>query len=159
MVRQQAPSQNRSARWLTTACSGSLQARLLLVFVPLSLALACVVPAFTLAVITDTVVAFAFVPFLVAVVVFVGLVVGLMTMVAVVSSNQNFTCLNIGQGRHTADPAIRSAAAQPKTRFFVTTEIEKTPLLSHGLKVRLPNWRCSTCLTSDSHWGRSYRCG
>ena len=43
---------------------------------------------------------FAFIPFVVAVVVFVVLVVGLMTMVAVVSSNQNFTCLNIGQGRH-----------------------------------------------------------
>ena len=60
----------------------------------------CVIPAFTLAVITDAVVAFAFVPFLVAVAVFVGLVVVLMAMVAVVSSNQHFTCLNIGQGRH-----------------------------------------------------------
>ena len=73
---------------------------LLLVLVPLTLALACVALTFTLAVITDAVVAFALVRFLVGVVVIVFLVVVLMAMVAMISRKQNFTCLNIGQSTH-----------------------------------------------------------
>ena len=64
---------------------------------PLPLALTCTVPAFTLAVITDAVVAFALVRLLVAVAVFVFLVVAL---IAVVTSNQNVTRLNTGQRAH-----------------------------------------------------------
>ena len=62
---------------------------------PLPLALTCTVPAFTLAVITDAVVAFALVRLLVAV--FVFLVVAL---IAMVTSNQNVTRLNTGQRAH-----------------------------------------------------------
>ena len=72
----------------------------LLVLVTLPFALACVVSAFTLAVITHAVIAFAFVPFLAAIVVFVFLVVVLRAMGPVISSSQNFTCLNIRQSAH-----------------------------------------------------------
>jgi len=99
----QKPRPLTSARWVPKACSASRQARLLLVLMPLPFALTCVVSAFALAVITDAVVAFVLVRFLVAVAVFVLLVVALVAVVAVVavvSSNQNFTCLNTGQSAH-----------------------------------------------------------
>jgi len=74
--------------------------RSLLVVVALPLALTSLVFTFAYAVITDAVVAFALVAFLVVLAVFVLLVFVLISMVAMVSSHQNFTRLNRWNNAH-----------------------------------------------------------
>ena len=82
---------NQQAEGCLEACQPQELSILALVLVHLSLALVSVVPAFSIAVITDALVGVAFVPFL----------------VAVVSSNQKFPCMNIVQSAN--ESAIASS--------------------------------------------------